>query len=103
MKHRAASSDARLGHEDFGAGAFVEKILDWQPEVVAFNGEKAGTVVARHLREPPMRVNGPGEWKIGESLVYRLPSSSPAAAKIGKEAKMAAWAEFGDWVRALDG
>jgi G:T/U-mismatch repair DNA glycosylase len=103
VKHRAESSDARLRQEDFGAAAFVEKILLCQPEVIAFNGEKVGTVVARHLRQPPIRVNGPGAWRIGESHVYRLPSSSPAAATIGEEAKTAAWVEFGEWVRALDG
>lgn len=102
VKFRAESSDARLRREDFGPGPFVDKILSCQPKVVAFNGQKAGTVVARHLRQPPMSANGPGEWTIGASRVYRLPSSSSAAAKIGREAKRAAWVEFGDWVRALD-
>jgi hypothetical protein len=80
----------------------VEKILACQPRAVAFNGEKAGTIVAEHLREAPMRVNGPGDWTIGTSFVYRLPSSSSAAAEIGWRAKLTAWVAFGDWVRALD-
>jgi len=101
VKHRAESSDARLLPEDFGPAAFVEKVLRYQPKVVAFNGEKAGTVVARHLRQPRMREDGPGSWRIGESRVYRLPSSSPSAAAIGKERKTAAWVAFGGWVREL--
>jgi len=32
----------------------------------------------------------------------RLPSSPSAAAKIGKEAKIVAWVEFGEWVRAFN-
>ena len=102
VKFRAESSDARLRPEDFGPGALVEKILACQPRAVAFNGEKAGTIVAEHLREAPMRVSGPGDWTIGTSFVYRLPSSSSAAAEIGWRAKLTAWVAFGDGVRALD-
>lgn len=103
VKGRAESSDARLRPEDFGPARFVGKILDCHPKVVAFNGEKAATIVARHLRQPRMRVDGPATWTIGESRIYRLPSSSPSAASIGRDNKMAAWMTFGEWVRALDG
>ena len=78
VKHRAESSDARLRQEDFGAGAFVDKILLCQPEVVAFNGEKAGTVVARHLRQPPMRVNG---RRVEDRRVPRLPAAVELAGR----------------------
>jgi hypothetical protein len=59
--------------------------------------------VACHLRQPPWGVDGPGARAIGESAVYRLPSSSPAAAKDDKESKTVAWVEFGEWVRAFNG
>lgn len=103
VKHRAESSDARLRPEDFDVGAFVEEILDCEPKVVAFNGERAGTVMARHMGQPPMRVYGPSSWTIGKTRVYRLPSSSPSAAAIGKDNKTAAWVSFGDWIRILEG
>lgn len=65
VKSRVESSDARLYRADFGPSSFVTKILACEPKVVAFNGERAGSVVARHLRQPPPAVNGPADWTIG--------------------------------------
>jgi len=95
---RAESSDARLRAADFDAAAFVARVGASRPRVVAFNGTRAARVVARHLRKPPPSPTA--AWRIGEAMVYALPSSSSSAAAIGAAAKQRAWARFGDWVRA---
>ncbi len=79
---------------------FLAKIESYAPVVVAFNGEKAAKVVARCVREAVAPVD-PAMWAIGAIRVYRLPSSSSAAAKIGLDAKRRAWEAFGHWVRGL--
>lgn len=98
VKGRAESSDARLRAIDFDVPAFAAKIAACRPQVVAFNGDKACKAVARHLRKAAPAI-GPASWTLAGARVYRLPSSSGAAA-IGTEVKRRAWAEFGDWVRA---
>jgi len=95
VKQRAASSDALLKTSDYDLAGFVARIETAAPKVVAFNGGKAA--VARHLGYGKS-VEGPADWRIGESLVYRVPSSS-AAASIGTAQKLAAWRQFGAWVR----
>jgi TDG/mug DNA glycosylase family protein len=99
VPNRAASSDSLLRPGDYDVGAFVQKIERFAPVVVAFNGEKAATKVARHLRQAPP-AEGLAEWTIGHSRVYRLPSSSSANAAGGYAAKRAKWVEFGQWIMA---
>ena len=99
VKRRAESSDTRLRRTDFDVPAFLTKIETFAPRVIAFNGKKAAEVVARYVAKPVPSV-GPASWTIAGARVYRLPSSSAAAA-IGRDAKQRAWAEFGAWVRAL--
>jgi TDG/mug DNA glycosylase family protein len=96
VPRRAASSDALLRPADYDVEAFVQKIEHFKPRIVAFNGERAATKVARYLSFPPPLV-GPAHWTIGPSLVYRLPSSSSANARAGYAAKHARWVEFGQW------
>jgi len=97
VKTRASSSDARLEQGDYDVAGFLRRIEAAAPQVVAFNGSSAADKVSRFLGHGAS-VEGPNQWRIGRSLVYRLPSSS-AAASIGTQRKMAAWREFGDWVR----
>jgi TDG/mug DNA glycosylase family protein len=96
---RAAASDALLKARDYDVAAFVEKVERFAPKIVAFNGEKAATKVARHLKHAPL-LEGPAPLTIGPSLVYRLPSSSSSNATGGYAAKRAKWVEFGEWVDA---
>lgn len=97
---RAASSDALLGPGDFDIPGFIERITERGPRVVAFNGEKAATKVARHLGQPKPD-EGPIDWRVGTSMAYRLPSSSAANATGGYAAKRAKWVAFGNWVAAM--
>lgn len=98
VKGRAASSDARLKHGDFDVPGFLAKIRTHRPKVIAFNGEKACSHVAKHLGERTP-LTGPAPWLAHGARVYRLPSSSGAAA-MGTAVKTVAWAEFGEWVRS---
>lgn len=95
---RAASTDALLKPSDYDVVGFIAKIEEYAPTAVAFNGEKAATKVARHF-EQPTPAEGPCAFRIGDTLVYRLPSSSSAHATGGYTAKRAKWVEFGRWVR----
>jgi len=97
VKTRASSSDALLKGSDYDVPAFLSRIEAAAPKVVAFNGGKAADQVARYLGHG-RTADGPADWRIGNALVYRLPSS-PAAAAIGTGPKMAVWREFGAWVR----
>lgn len=98
VKGRAASSDARLRGEDFDVAAFLRKMESHLPAVIAFNGAKACSHVAKHLGEAAPDP-GPASWLVHHARVYRLPSSSGAAA-MGTAVKTVAWLAFGDWVRA---
>jgi TDG/mug DNA glycosylase family protein len=97
VKTRASSSDALLKGSDYDVPAFLCRIEAAAPSVVAFNGGRAADRVARYLGHGKT-IDGPADWRIGNALVYRL-SSSSAAASIGTELKVAAWREFGAWVR----
>jgi TDG/mug DNA glycosylase family protein len=100
-KNRAASSDALLAGSDYDVPGFLARIEVAAPIVVAFNGGNAADQVAKHLVQRKS-TEGPADWKIGESLVYRLPSSS-AAASINGDVKIEAWREFGSWVGKVAG
>lgn len=100
VKRRAESSDAMLRPGDFDVPGFLGKIETCAPLAIAFNGEKAAKVVARHLFEAVPAI-GPATWTIGATHVYRLPSSSSAAAKIGWYDKRRAWESFGCWIRGF--
>jgi double-stranded uracil-DNA glycosylase len=97
VKKRAASSDSALITSDYDVRGFLARIEDAGPRVVAFNGQTAADKVSRFLGHGAS-VDGAATWQIGRSRVYRLPSSS-GSASIGTARKIAAWKEFGDWVR----
>jgi double-stranded uracil-DNA glycosylase len=101
VTRRAASSDPALAKRDYDVSGFLARVESAAPQVIAFNGGKAADQVSRFLGLGPS-TEGPADWRIGPSLVYRLPSSS-AAASIGTERKIAAWRAFGDWVRHQTG
>jgi len=96
VKVRAESSDSRLEVKDFDVGGFVAKMEEHRPLVIAFNGRLAAKVVARYL-DRWVPVAG-ADWQIADARVYRLPSSSGAAA-IGSDMKRQAWQAFGAWLR----
>jgi G:T/U-mismatch repair DNA glycosylase len=96
VKARAESSDSRLEDEDFDIAGFIAKIEEHRPLVIAFNGGLAAKTVARHQGWPVP--DALAEWQIAGARVYRLPSSSGAAA-IGDDIKRRAWQDFGAWFR----
>ncbi len=98
VKRRASSSDANLRSGDFDVQSFLTKIERNRPFVVAFNGQKAAKRVAGRRGSSL----GLADWKIAESAVYVLPSSSSADADpdhhAPKESKIAWWIEFNTWL-----
>ena len=96
VSERAASSDALLVRDDFDPGGFVDRMLRWEPEVVAFNGKNSASYVARFLKQPRPEY-GPQSWAIGSSLVYVLPASSSANARGGYDAKAQQWRQCKLW------
>jgi hypothetical protein len=98
VPNKAASSDALLRRGDCDVVGLVQKVEQFEPKIIAFNGERAVARVARHLKYlPPLE--GPAPWTLGQALVYRLRSSSSANARGGYAAKRAKWVEFGEWAR----
>jgi double-stranded uracil-DNA glycosylase len=103
VKGRAASSDTLLTTSDYDIPGFIEKIQAFSPFVVAFNGKEAARRVSRQqgYGEPTL---GLADWKLGNTWVYVLPSSSGSSADPRhyepKESKVAWWQDFGKWLRA---
>jgi len=102
VKHRAESSDARLRPEDFGPGAFVEKILDCEPTVVALTARGPGpswrdTWVSRRCGSTD-RARGRSARRACLPAAFEL-----AFGRGDRKGQTAAWVSFGDWIRILDG
>ncbi|MDQ1467097.1 MAG: double-stranded uracil-DNA glycosylase [Actinomycetota bacterium] len=103
VKGRAASSDSLLRRADYDVPAFISKVEEFKPRVVAFNGKESARRVFRFLGapEPPW---GPSATAVGGSRAFVLPSSSGASADrrnfLPKASKIEWWREFGAWLRA---
>lgn len=102
VQSRASSSDSHLKVGDYEVPAFVAKIEEFKPFVVAMNGKKAAEKVSRFLSVSGTSY-GLADWSIGSSRVYILPSSSGANATRAYFLPMASkaewWIEFGEWLR----
>ena len=102
VKGRASSSDSLLRSSDYNVPGFIGKIEAFKPFVVAFNGKQAAKKVFTALRKGEPQL-GLVEWKLGESRVYVLPSSSGSSADPKhydpKPSKAEWWKEFGSWLR----
>ena len=102
VQRRASSSDNLLRAGDYDVPAFVKKIKEFQPFVVATNGKKAAEKISRYLGRG-LEGYGLADWSIGESIVYVLPSSSAANSNpshfFPKRNKNEWWVEFGQWLR----
>jgi double-stranded uracil-DNA glycosylase len=103
VKGRASSSDSLLRTSDYDVPGFIAKVEVFKPFVVAFNGKEAAKKVFTALKkgEPDL---GLADWKIGESHVYVLPSSSGSSADPAhyapKASKAEWWRDLGAWIRS---
>ena len=96
----AASSDPPLRSGDFDIPRFFEKLAEFKPRIIAFNGGYPARRVARHLRHPPPP-EGPLDWPVAHSVAYRLPSSASDTAADSYATRREKWVSFGDWARKL--
>jgi double-stranded uracil-DNA glycosylase len=97
VKTRAASSDSAAAPKDYEVAGLLAKLERNAPRVVAFNGRQAAKQVSQWLREPKPTL-GLVRWRIGESRVCVLPSSSGSSADLKHFAPKASKA---DWWREL--
>lgn len=97
-KDVARSHDRGL---DFSKSAAVAAhVEDVNPRWVAFNGLTAGRAAARWLGQARPEGLGEQPWRMGESRIFVLPSSSGAHATMPYEDKLRWWTELADLVDA---
>jgi len=105
VKGKAASSDALLKKGDFDLPGFVEKIIRYQPGMVAFNGREAAKKVVSYLVRQDSGALGPIDLRIEKTSLYVLPSSSSSAADpksfLPKHSKVDWWRALGSHVRKM--
>ncbi len=70
------------------------------PRWVAFNGLTAARAAARGLHRARPEELGEQPWRVGESRVFVLPSSSGAHASMSYDEKLRWWTELADRVHA---
>jgi TDG/mug DNA glycosylase family protein len=97
VKDVAQSHDRGLDFSE--AVSVVAHIETAAPRWVAFNGLTAGRGAARSLRQPKVESLGMQDWRIGDSRVFVLPSSSGAHATMGYEEKLRWWTRLAHLVR----
>lgn len=98
VKDVAQSYDRGL---DFSKAASVAaRIEDASPHWVAFNGLTAAREGARWLFQARPGGLGQQPWRIGESRVFVLPSSSGAHATMSYNEKLRWWTELAERVHA---
>lgn len=85
-----SGSDASISSSDFDVASFHSKIKRLAPIVVAFNGKRA----AQEFLDRPVAFGQQPE-KIGQTLIFVLPSTSGAAARHWDETP---WIELADFV-----
>lgn len=93
-KH-TSGQDSGLKAEDFDAGAFRAKVVEFAPRVVAFNGKRAGSVVLG-IKSP---CYGLQPDMLLPTAVFVLPSTSAAAKQhwdVGYWYELAAFLRGGD-------
>lgn len=104
VKGRVSSSDSLLRGSDYDVPGFITKIEKFEPFVVAFNGKQAAKKVFTAMRQGDPAL-GLASWRIAESHVYVLPSSSGSSADprhyAPKSSKVEWWVELGSWLQQV--
>ncbi|MEG9861922.1 MAG: mismatch-specific DNA-glycosylase [Parvularculales bacterium] len=92
VKHNSGG-DASLGQEDYDISGFREKILRYQPRLLAFNSKNAA---AQAFNTKTKKVEyGFQQRQVGETRLFVLPSTSGAASKYW-DAKH--WHDMAHWL-----
>jgi double-stranded uracil-DNA glycosylase len=98
VKDMAQSHDRGL---DFSKTTSVAQHVEAAgPRWVAFNGLTAGRAAARWLGQPKPESLGEQTWRLGETRVFVLPSSSGANATMRYDDKLRWWTELAEVVNA---
>ncbi len=77
-KH-AAGSDASLPRGTDDPAALHDRIQRCQPAILAFNGKRSGQVFLKHHAAARAVDYGLQRWKVGNTTIFILPSTSGAA------------------------
>lgn len=94
VKDVAQSHDRGLDYSK--AGSVASHVEAVSPRWAAFNGLTAARAAARWLHKARPEGLGEQSWRLGESRVFVLPSSSGAHAAMRYEEKLRWWTDLAD-------
>lgn len=87
-----SGSDRSLTKSEYDTGSFMQKMLEYKPRCIVFNGKEA----ARHALKRREIGYGMQSEMIGESSVFVAPSTSGLSAKDWKSHGEACWGRIGE-------
>lgn len=87
-----SGSDRSLTKTEYDTGSFMQKMLEYKPRYIVFNGKEA----ARHALKRREIKYGLQSEMIGESSVFVAPSTSGLSAKDWKSHGEACWGRIGE-------
>lgn len=87
-----SGSDRSLTKSEYDTGSFVQKMLEYAPRLIVFNGKEA----ARNALKRREIGYGMQSEMIGESFVFVAPSTSGLSAKDWKYHGEACWGRIGE-------
>mgnify|MGYP001047338893 CR=1 FL=1 len=89
LSKSSQGSDRNVSKEELEIESFRSKILSYAPKAVAFNGKKAGKLYLNHEVSYGRQFE-----RIGNTVLFVLPSTSGAAARYWNESYWRELAEF---------
>ena len=87
-----SGSDRSLTKKQYDTGSFIQKMLEYTPRCIVFNGKEA----ARHALKKRDIGYGLQSWMIGESSVFVAPSTSGLSANDWKNHGEECWGRIGE-------
>ena len=96
LAQQTSGMDKVLKKNDFDAAGFKRKMMDYRPKIIAFNGKKAAS--AYYNRNTSHISYGLQPDKIGQSMVFVMPSTSSPARGFWDESQ---WVTLAECVKGL--
>jgi len=86
LVHTESGNDNEISVESYDINGFIEKMSQYAPKYIAFNGKKAASYALRYNGRTSKVQIGLQEKMIGQSKVFVLPSTSGSASKYWEDA-----------------